>query len=247
MKKIAILLVLFLFGCKSKPKLPDPELPLSSPIILEIPSIKIIEENPVGESVAEKSGIVHLKFKLGNINSIGTGFFIKHKNKKYLLTAAHNVGFANKLNVFRNSGSVKVKILKYKIHRNCDLAMFLIETKETCFELEDPKKFDGIPDYGKLYKPSKYKPIKIEMYGYPDEWHFRKVEGTIYQTIKFLGTTKILVSTGKCSGGMSGGPWFNKENNKVVALHTLQLFGDSSGGIPSDKIIKLLNKMEKDK
>jgi len=238
---LLIILAALLSGCANKPKntpFVGPELSVIKLIpALKPPKIKIEEEKPIGEAIAEKPGIVHIKFK-GIIGyTVGTGFFVIHNNNKYLLTAGHNIGLAKKMSVFRNSGAIKVNILKYKTASDADLVAFLVETAEPCFELEDPKIFDGIPDYGDLYKPGKYKTIKIDAYGYPSEWHFRKITGSIYQTV-FGG--KFLVSTGKCEGGMSGGPWFNKENNKIVAVHAVQL-ANSSGGVPVGKIIKLLD------
>ena len=71
-----------------------------------------------------------------------------------------------------------------------------------------------------------------------------QIDGQIYQTI-FDG--KFFVSTGQCASGMSGGPWFNKKNGKIVSVHAVQLNNKSSGGVPLKKIIDLLNEMEKGK
>jgi len=230
------------FGCKQpKKKLP---ITVSIPGVVEREPIKIevAKEEPIGESTKERSGIVRVKFHRGTSYSVGTGFFVIHRKNKYLLTAGHNAVASNKVTVFRNAGSIDVNILKHKILMKDDLAAFLVETQETCFELDDPKIFNNIPDFGQLYKPGKYNPLEIEMFGYPEEWNFRKIDGQIYQTI-FDG--KFLVCTGRCASGMSGGPWFNKKTGKIVSVHAVQLCGKSSGGVPLKKIIKLLNEMEK--
>jgi len=254
MKNIIPILLLFVIGCGTTPDTDLTSADLTNADLTDADSnqeitievvpltIEIEEEKPIGEPARERSGIVHVKFKSADEYSVGTGFFVVHNNKKYFLTAAHNVELSLRVSFFRNSGPIDVKILKHVINEEYDVAAFLVETNEKCFELEDPSIFNNIPDFGELIKENNpYIPVDVEMFGYPSEWHFRKVDGKIYQTI-FDG--KLLVSTGVCDNGMSGGPWFNKKTGKVVAIHSNRLMSTSSGGVNLKNIIEVLNGIE---
>ena len=243
---ITILIILFLTGCSDKsgfliqPELEDLDFPV---IVPSIPRrISVIENEPIGESIPEREGIVHVKFMSIMGYAVGTGFFIKHRESKYLVTAGHNVGKAHNVSVFRGDGSIKIEIIEQHIDIKSDIALFKITTEEKCFELGDPTIFSGILDHNQAYRSTEYKPVEVEMYGYPTEWHFRKVDGSVYQTI-FDGA--MFVCTGNCDSGMSGGPWINKKTGKIVAITSLKLFDKTAtGGVPVGAIIQAIHDLE---
>jgi len=204
--------------------------------------ISVVEIEPVGKSIPEKEGIVQIKSSSFDNYHLGTGFFIEHNNNKYLVTAAHNIGTAHIISVFRGDGAVKIRILKQYINKKVDIALFKVETKEKCFELDDSAVFAKT-----LELHEKYESIKAEVYGYPTQWHFRKTEGFVYHSI-LSGINlngDILICTSNCDNGMSGGPWINKKNGKIIAITILKLFETVTGGIPVETIIKEINNMEK--
>ena len=215
--------------------------------------IEIVKEEIVGAALKEKKGIVQLEFQYGALNRYaGTGFFVQHEGQKFLVTAEHTVGWSQKVKVFRSDGNINVKFKDHISDTKNDITVFAVEIDdEECFSLEKPLNLKEIPLVGEIYRKTAFKPINVEMYGYPKSFGFRKVEGTIYQKMESDGLW-MLISTGRSVEGMSGGPWLNKENGCVVGVFSrtvgILIKGSEtygSGGVPVNVIYKLIDHLNK--
>jgi hypothetical protein len=184
-----LILLLALFGCAAEPQ-EDP-LPTPPATIIERPQPSVEVQQPVG-------------FLIGSTGeascSIGSAFYLKYKDRCFLITARH---------VIENTKDFVVDGVVYRTangkKNNRDLYVQLLARKVPAYELHEK------PEVGKF----------VEAYGFV-AGRKKACPGVITDTQSLLGGVRKIFASCVVKSGMSGGALLC--NGKVVGVISSLLF-----------------------
>jgi S1-C subfamily serine protease len=217
MKKLLLVLLLFICGCSNQSLVFPDSPPLPE---LTISPFPIMENAPV--EYGETSAIVRVKSSHIispdlMISQYGSGSFIKYKNKNYLVTAYHvvNENPRSEISVFTNDRKqIKMHIVKIIHVVPLDVTLYEIDewtAKIKFFEIDDMKLGDQVVNNG-----------------FPENGDFLSSKGEV----KGISVSSSAIA----ESGMSGGPVL--KDGKVVGVITSKIL---FFGLPSDDGIRSMS------